>query len=90
MSQIHLILSFVELALLAVFGVCVFYEYNKNWNFWTRASIAVLILIINIVQMVLEIRLEQNFVLSVMMIFIWGINLWIYYLLLKKRNFKWK
>lgn len=90
MTQIHLILSFIELALLAVFGVCVFCDYNKSWNFLTRVLIAIFIVILNIVQMVIEIRLEKNFALSVMMIFIWGMNLWIYYLLLKKRKFKLK
>lgn len=90
MSQIHLILSFIELAILAVFGVCIFHNYNKSWNFRARVLMAILIVAINIAQLVIEIRLEKNFAISVMMLFMWGMNLWIYYLQIRRRNFRWK
>jgi hypothetical protein len=85
MTYFHLILSFLELALLAVYGVCVFYQYNKRWNFLARFLITIIIIVINIVQLGLEIMLEKNFVLSMIMIFMWGMNLLRFYLEIKRK-----
>lgn len=90
MSNLHLFLSFFEFAPLGLFAACLVFDYGKTWNICVKALIAMFLVILNIVQMVLEIRLEYNCWISVMMIFMWGMNLLIYVFQLKKRNFKWK
>ena len=89
MAKIHICWSIAELVLLGIFCVCIFYNYTKTWNFWTRVALSVGIIVINIVQMVIEIKFEKNFALSAWMIFIWIMNLCTYYPQYKRRkNFR--
>lgn len=92
MSQFYHFLLFFEFIPLGLFAVCCFVDYNKTWNFYTRISIAVSMVILNIVQFILEIMLEYNYSwwTSVMMVFLWGMNLLSNYLYFKKRNFRQK
>ena len=88
MSQIYHFLTLFEFIPLGFFAACLFIDYSKPWNFYARVIVSLIFVILNIVQFILEIMLEYNYHcwLSVMMIFIWGMNLLIYCLTLKKRN----
>lgn len=90
MTKFHLILSVLELVVILLFGVCVFVSREKLWNLYTRFFCALSITIINIIQLVLEVRLEQSFVLSLIMILLWGMELFVYANELKKNKSKWK
>ena len=90
MTNFHLILSMLELVVILLFGVCVFVSREKLWNLYTRFFCALSITTINIIQLVLEVKLEQSFVLSIIMIIMWGMELFVYANELKKNKSKWK
>lgn len=88
MTKFHLILSVLELVVILLFGVCVFVSREKTWNLYTRFFCALSITIINIIQLILEVRLEQSFVLSVIMILLWGMDIFVYGEEIRKNKFK--
>ena len=90
MTKFHLILSVFELVVILLFGVCVFVSREKLWNLYARFFCALSITTINIIQLVLEVKLEQSFVLSIIMIIMWGMELFVYANELKKNKSKWK
>ena len=92
MSQFYHFLLFFEFIPLGLFAACIFIDYDKAWNFYTRIFIAASMIILNIIQFIIEVMLEYNYSYwsSVMMVFLWGTNLLFYCLRLKKRNFKQK
>ena len=90
MAKFHLILSMLELVVLLLFGVCVFVSREKLWNLYARFFCALSITTINIIQLVLEVKLEQSFVLSIIMIIMWGMEIFLYAEELKKNKSKWK
>ena len=90
MTKFHLILSMLELVVILLFGVCVFVSREKLWNLYARFFCALSITTINIIQLVLEVKLEQSFVLSLIMILLWGMELFVYANELKKNKSKWK
>lgn len=90
MTKFHLILSMLELVVILLFGVCVFVSREKLWNLYARFFCALSITTINIIQLVLEVKLEQSFVLSIIMIIIWGMDIFVYAEELKKNKSKWK
>ena len=92
MTNFHIFLSILELVIILFFGVCVFVDRNKKWNLYARFFIALFIVIINIIQLALEVMLEQNFVLysslSIMMILLWGMDIFIYADEIKRKKFR--
>lgn len=90
MILFNLFLSIVELAIVLLFGVCVFVSREKLWNLYTRFFCALSITIINIIQLVLEVRLEKSFVLSLIMIMLWGMDIFVYAEEIKKNRARYK
>lgn len=90
MILFNLFLSIVELAIVLLFGVCVFVSREKLWNLYTRFFCALSITIINIIQLVLEVRLEKSFVLSLIMIMLWGMDIFVYVEEIKKNRARYK
>ena len=87
MSQLYHFLALFEFVPLTFFAMCLLIDYSKPWNFYVRVLLSLSLVILNIVQFIIEIMLEYNYNcwLSAMMIFMWGSNVLIYWLTLKKR-----
>ncbi len=74
MQEIYQILNICEAIPLAVFPVAIIFDREKLWASWTRLISSAALLIINALQIPIEIALERNYSITIIILFVWLMN----------------
>ena len=90
MSNLYSFLSYFEFIPLGLFLACIAYKYSTRWNFYLRASLGATLVTINIIQLIMEIQMEKNIIISALMISMWGVNLMGYFFQYHSKKNSWK
>ena len=72
--DIYAVLNVVELIVVLIFGVFIFYKRNETLGRVMRLITSSILLIINVFQIPMEIQLDKSYGLTIFLIILWFID----------------
>ena len=72
--DIYEVLNVVELIVVLIFGVFIFYKRKETFNKVIRLITTSILLIINVFQLPMEIQMDKSYGLTIFLIIIWFVN----------------
>lgn len=72
--DIYAVLNVVELIVLLIFGVFIFFKRQETFNKVIRLITTSILLIINVFQLPMEIQMDKSYGLTIFLIIMWFIN----------------
>ena len=72
--DIYAVLNVVELIVVLIFGVFIFFKRQETFNKVIRLITTSILLIINVFQLPMEIQMDKSYGLTIFLIIIWFIN----------------
>ena len=72
--DIYAVLNVVELIVVLIFGVFIFYKKNETLGRVMRLITSSILLIINVFQIPMEIQLDKSYGLTIFLIILWFID----------------
>lgn len=72
--DIYAVLNVVELIVVLIFGVFIFFKRQEIFNKVIRLITTSILLIINVFQLPMEIQLEKSYGLTIFLIIMWFLN----------------
>ena len=72
--DIYAVLNVVELIVVLIFGVFIFYKRNETLGRVMRLITSSILLIINVFQITMEIQLDKSYGLTIFLIILWFID----------------
>lgn len=79
MTTAFTIINIIKLVLLIPFGVFLFGFRHKMWAAYLRLSFACALCLLNIIQLPIEIMLERIFILTIIVIILWGADAFLFW-----------
>lgn len=72
--DIYAVLNVVELIVVLIFGVFIFFKRQETFNKVIRLITTSILLIINVFQLPMEIQMDKSYGLTIFLIIMWFIN----------------
>ena len=72
--DIYAVLNVVELIVVLIFGVFIFFKRQETFNKVIRLITSSILLIINVFQLPMEIQLEKSYDFTIFLIIMWLLN----------------